>query len=86
MRGEMRKEEGREEIPYSPSASPSRWFPSPTSYFSFVFVCLFFSHPAPVLESPCNFLGPNPNINETNVKKMKTAMKVHRLSQKEVLK
>ena len=57
--------------------------------FCFCFF-VFFSHPAPVLESPCNFLGANPNqltnINETNVKKMKTAMKVHRLSQKEVLK
>ena len=53
--------------------------------FCFCFF-VFFLHPAPVLESPCNFLGANPNINETNVKKMKTAMKVHRLSQKEVLK
>ena len=54
--------------------------------FQFCFCLFFLSHPAPVLESPCNILGPNPNINETNVKKMKTAMKVHRLSQKEVLK
>ena len=33
--------------------------------FCFCFcVFVFFSHPAPVLESPCNFLGANPNINE----------------------
>ena len=64
--GEMRKGEGRKEIPYSPSPIPLPLISLSHKLFLFVFVCLlfFFSHPAPVLESPGNFLGPNPNINE----------------------